>query len=53
MLGAHPRSHGEKPPVYNFALMVAGSSPLTRGKHRRDMRRPYQLGLIPDLRGKL
>ena len=29
-----------------------GSSPLTRGKHWRGVRRPYQLGLIPAHAGK-
>ena len=49
---AHPRSRGEN---MHFALLLtklSGSSPLTRGKHRADARRPVRSGLIPAHAGK-
>ena len=33
--GAHPRSRGENPLIPAESLRKLGSSPLTRGKHRR------------------
>ena len=49
---AHPRSRGENPGAEHWAGAAPGSSPLTRGKHRR--RRPHSAarGLIPAHAGK-
>ena len=49
---AHPRSRGENTwAVIGFGR-AAGSSPLTRGKHRRQAQRPGRAGLIPAHAGK-
>ena len=49
---AHPRSRGENPGVSSGRWTPAGSSPLTRGKHRRQAQRPGRAGLIPAHAGK-
>ena len=50
--GAHPHSRGENLAEQGWDVPALGSSPLTRGKHWRGMRRPYQLGLTPTRAGK-
>ena len=50
--GAHPRSRGENVARVVTACLPAGSSPLTRGKHRRQAQRPGRAGLIPAHAGK-
>ena len=49
---AHPRSRGENPGVTMHALRHRGSSPLTRGKHRRPLRCRPAIRLIPAHAGK-
>ena len=49
---AHPRSRGENTLRAIFAIAVAGSSPLTRGKHVDVLPGTYRLGLIPAHAGK-
>ena len=44
---AHPRSRGEHGDVEFFVVSVWGSSPLTRGAHRRNLPYPRGMGLIP------
>ena len=50
--GAHPRSRGENAGGISGVLKSAGSSPLTRGKRRKDRLRLARLGLIPAHAGK-
>ena len=50
--GAHPHSRGENLAEQGWDVPALGSSPLTRGKHWRGVRRPYQLGLTPTHAGK-
>ena len=50
--GAHPRSRGENPAQRMTGVRRAGSSPLTRGKHRCEQRPGYRTGLIPAHAGK-
>ena len=49
---AHPRSRGENRLVPCPFSLFGGSSPLTRGKHRRSARTARQRGLIPAHAGK-
>ena len=49
---AHPRSRGENPTRLTAVEADRGSSPLTRGKHGRDIRRCRHGGLIPAHAGK-
>ena len=49
---AHPRSRGENEAHCLVPSGVYGSSPLTRGKHRRDERSDDVSGLIPAHAGK-
>ena len=51
-LRAHPRSRGENNTGSRAAHRRAGSSPLTRGKLKRPLRRGRQSGLIPAHAGK-
>ena len=50
--GAHPRSRGENDVKTGSGLPVLGSSPLTRGKHDREIEQQRQPGLIPAHAGK-
>ena len=50
--GAHPRSRGENVLRAILAIVSAGSSPLTRGKHPHARTRSYADGLIPAHAGK-
>ena len=50
--GAHPRSRGENCGDHDAAHVLAGSSPLTRGKPRRMGPAPRPRGLIPAHAGK-
>ena len=49
---AHPRSRGENAAVRDELVTVAGSSPLTRGKHWSPNYTPGRAGLIPAHAGK-
>ena len=49
---AHPRSRGENPLGFLRSTRSAGSSPLTRGKHRHHRRLRRQPRLIPAHAGK-
>ena len=49
---AHPRSRGENVAVAGTLALVAGSSPLTRGKRGRSREWLSSLGLIPAHAGK-
>ena len=49
---AHPRSRGENRQKTLSLSATLGSSPLTRGKHRRQAQRPGRAGLIPAHAGK-
>ena len=49
---AHPRSRGENGAGRGESRRCAGSSPLTRGKRRRQSRRRLAAGLIPAHAGK-
>ena len=49
---AHPRSRGENHDLPVDELHLAGSSPLTRGKHARDVGGAILQGLIPAHAGK-
>ena len=49
---AHPRSRGENTLRVTLAIVVRGSSPLTRGKHAHPRRRQDLQGLIPAHAGK-
>ena len=49
---AHPRSRGENIAALSIEDRLLGSSPLTRGKHRRRPRPPRQRRLIPAHAGK-
>ena len=49
---AHPRSRGENEQGAPDHVWPVGSSPLTRGKHRRQAQRPGRAGLIPAHAGK-
>ena len=49
---AHPRSRGENGAVNSASEPLVGSSPLTRGKLRRDRDRRLHGGLIPAHAGK-
>ena len=49
---AHPRSRGENFVRSRARLIGLGSSPLTRGKHDRELRRRHVPGLIPAHAGK-
>ena len=49
---AHPRSRGENRTVLVCRKKVRGSSPLTRGKHRKVRNHDYPHGLIPAHAGK-
>ena len=49
---AHPRSRGENLSLYPLLGICAGSSPLTRGKHRGCARGSRRPGLIPAHAGK-
>ena len=49
---AHPRSRGENHPETGGGAFLAGSSPLTRGKHDRVRPREGRAGLIPAHAGK-
>ena len=49
---AHPRSRGENPDRASAKVTTSGSSPLTRGKPRRDHRDPDPRRLIPAHAGK-
>ena len=49
---AHPRSRGENALDFNANHTLGGSSPLTRGKHRRSPGRFRSPGLIPAHAGK-
>ena len=51
-LWAHPRSRGENGAGRGESRRCAGSSPLTRGKRRRQSRRRLAAGLIPAHAGK-
>ena len=50
--GAHPRSRGENIGCLVGAIIVMGSSPLTRGKRPSPARRTSDAGLIPAHAGK-
>ena len=49
---AHPRTRGENASTFSVNAFNAGSSPLTRGKHRVRMVRDLIQGLIPAHAGK-
>ena len=49
---AHPRSRGENQSSSGSRIRPWGSSPLTRGKHRRTIRARGGCGLIPAHAGK-
>ena len=49
---AHPRSRGENDDEQRGYMVDAGSSPLTRGKHRAHLGRHLRSGLIPAHAGK-
>ena len=49
---AHPRSRGENTRMSEAEQNRVGSSPLTRGKHRRQAQHPRKPGLIPAHAGK-
>ena len=49
---AHPRSRGENRAFAALETAILGSSPLTRGKHRRTSRARGGCGLIPAHAGK-
>ena len=49
---AHPRSRGENPPFASWKALIAGSSPLTRGKLRSHAEADQAPGLIPAHAGK-
>ena len=49
---AHPRSRGENPPFASWNALMAGSSPLTRGKQNRASISMPASGLIPAHAGK-
>ena len=49
---AHPRSRGEDEYLKRGSFISPGSSPLTRGKRRKDRLRLTRLGLIPAHAGK-
>ena len=49
---AHPRSRGENDELARALRNLAGSSPLTRGKRRRNRVRRIDAGLIPAHAGK-
>ena len=49
---AHPRSRGENERSSSMVVSLPGSSPLTRGKHRRPARLDRLRGLIPAHAGK-
>ena len=49
---AHPRSRGENTGPHGRRSTPAGSSPLTRGKHRRPLRCRPAIRLIPAHAGK-
>ena len=49
---AHPRSRGENPVALGFSLILSGSSPLTRGKHREARMSQVMERLIPAHAGK-
>ena len=49
---AHPRSRGENPSLNSNSVSSHGSSPLMRGKRRKDRLRLTRLGLIPAHAGK-
>ena len=51
-VGAHPHSRGENVSVRGGEWVAAGSSPLTRGKHRGGIRAGAPTGLIPTHAGK-
>ena len=51
-LRAHPHSRGDNAGVFLGIAWSAGSSPLTRGKHRRFSRADQHRGLIPTHAGK-
>ena len=51
-VGAHPRSRGENFSAPASAVLIAGSSPLTRGKPKRRPRKTGRFGLIPAHAGK-
>ena len=51
-LAAHPRSRGENMMCAIVGFPVPGSSPLTRGKHRRPLRCRPAIRLIPAHAGK-
>ena len=51
-LRAHPRSRGENGGLLQFVKATNGSSPLTRGKRRKDKMHWILLGLIPAHAGK-
>ena len=51
-LRAHPRSRGENHECFGGALACDGSSPLTRGKHRRIRHSERRRRLIPAHAGK-
>ena len=50
--GAHPRSRGENVTTVTKARAIEGSSPLTRGKRVRGLRKAIQARLIPAHAGK-
>ena len=50
--GAHPRSRGENRDGAGLLCDLWGSSPLTRGKHDREIEQQRQPGLIPAHAGK-
>ena len=52
MIGAHPRSRGENALLTRTTGWATGSSPLTRGKHRRSGWRRRRRRLIPAHAGK-
>ena len=51
-LAAHPRSRGENTHTMREMTNELGSSPLTRGKHRRSQSIRNRVGLIPAHAGK-
>ena len=51
-MGAHPRSRGENCSARSATICLSGSSPLTRGKLRRGIRRFKKERLIPAHAGK-
>ena len=50
--GAHPRSRAENPATCGSCVAVAGSSPLTQGKHEHAGRNLRRRGIIPAHAGK-